>query len=138
MLVSKQESSDQVEQHPEAGVPQPEPNGHVEQATEPVVPPPESDSDDQPETVSEFTFVPKDGSDPITVPGVATAIPEGRQRWFFWKLRKLQGLEQPIFWLEQAGIPDPVQERIMLLGDGEWARFYDEWMHQGAGASPGE
>lgn len=84
-----------------------------------------------------FTFTPKDGGDPITVASVKVAIPEGKQRWFFWKLRKLQGLEQPIFWLDQAGIPDHLQEKIMLLPDQEWARFYEEWMRDG-GASPGE
>jgi hypothetical protein len=59
-------------------------------------------------------------------------------RWFFWKLRKLEGLEQPIFWLEQAKVPDEVQEQIMLLPEADWGRFYEEWMAEGYGATPGE
>jgi hypothetical protein len=93
---------------------------------------------EEPEAPKDFTFHPQDGSDPITVTSVQEAIPPGKQRWFFWKLRKLQGLEQPIFWLDQAGIPDHLQEKIMLLPDQEWARFYEEWMADGAGATPGE
>jgi hypothetical protein len=85
-----------------------------------------------------FTFTPADGSPPITIPAVAEVIPPGKHRWFFWKLRKLEGLEQPIFWLEQAKVPDEVQEQIMLLPEADWGRFYEEWMAEGYGATPGE
>lgn len=117
-----------------------ETNGHPEPekapvSGEPEIPDPGPDKvDDERKT---FTFHPKDG-EPVEVHRVGEAIPYGRQRWFFWKLRKLQGLEQPIFWLEQAGIPEDLQERIMLLDDAEWARFFEEWMADGSGVSPGE
>lgn len=99
---------------------------------------PPTDAEPEADDPPTFTFHPKDGSPDIIVASVKVALPEGKQRWFFWKLRKLQGLEQPIFWLDQAGIPDHLQERIMLLSDEEWARFYEEWMADGSGASPGE
>lgn len=96
-----------------------------------TLPPAESDDqvpdDAASPSESEFVFHPEEG-EPITVPRVTTAIPAGKHRWFFWKLRKLQGLEQPIFWLEQAQIPESVQEQIMLLPDAEWGRFFEEWM----------
>jgi hypothetical protein len=89
-------------------------------------------------TNGHFTFTPANGT-PITVDRMSVAIPPERHRWMFWKLRKLQGLEQPIFWLDQANVPEQVQEQLMLLPLDEWNRFFTEWMDDnGNGATPGE
>jgi hypothetical protein len=108
-------------------------NGHAEAevVAEKVVEP-----EVTPEVVTPppFVFQPKNG-DPITVPPILTCIPEGKYRWVFWKLRKLTGYDQPIFWLELAKVSDPVQEQIMLLSEDEWTRFFDEWMASGTGGA---
>jgi hypothetical protein len=122
-----------VELTGEATSPPVETNGHSEVAAEIVEP-----EVVEPKPVPQFTFHPKGDGGPITVPVVMTAIPEEKQRWFFWKLRKLVGFEQPIFWLEQAHISDDIQERLMLLPDQEWSRFFEEWMAYGTGGTAGE
>lgn len=75
---------------------------------------------------------------PITVIAAKHLIPKGSERWFFNKLRDKQGLDQPRFWLEQARVPALLQERIMLLSDEDFTRFYTDWQKESFGAGPGE
>lgn len=76
--------------------------------------------------------------EPIRVPKASTVITPGCERWFFNQLRDLTGLDQPRFWLLQAKVPQPLRQRIMLLDDADFIRFFNEWQKDSFGADSGE
>jgi hypothetical protein len=75
---------------------------------------------------------------PIVVPKVKVVIPPGSERWFFSQLRQREGLAQPLFWLTQAKVDQSTIDRVMLLPDHEFNRFFTTWQEDSFGAGPGE
>lgn len=104
-------------------------NGHID---------PEVVTSDEvkPAPVTEFVFTPEGDDEAITVPIVV--VPYVKQRWFWLQLSELEGLAQQKFWLKFAEVPFPVIERIFLLNDAEFIRFFNDWIEASNGASPGE
>jgi hypothetical protein len=69
---------------------------------------------------------PKDpaGDAPIVFPAIFTIRPDYH---FMWKLRKLDQVQQSFEWMDQASVPDEIQERVTWLSDDEQARFFMGW-----------
>lgn len=88
--------------------------------------------DPYPDEFPRFTFWPGPeaaksiGKDPIIAPSFVTIKPT---KHFIWKTRK-DPMQQDNMWLDAAGIPDRIQERIVLLPDDEYKRFWAEWVSQ--------
>jgi hypothetical protein len=121
---------------------------------------PEAAPEPEPVTVELFTFHPAEARNtfppsiveafgdvnkanewlkqPIEIVPAKTVVPVGCERWFFTKIRSLTGLDQPLFWLTEAKVNPDLQERIMLLTDGDFMRFFDEWQKASFGADQGE
>lgn len=113
-------------------------NGHVdpEVVTPDEVTPDEVIAEVPEKKPAEFVFTPEGDDEPITVPLVT--VPYVKQRWFWLQLSELEGLAQQKFWLKFAEVPFPVIERIFLLNDAEFIKFFNDWIEASNGASPGE
>ena len=85
-----------------------------------------------------YTFKPANGEE-IVFPHISEVNADAH---FFWKIYTLNEMFQAFEWMNKAGVPRDVQERVMLLGDAEKARFFSGWFSavttpQGV-APPGE
>lgn len=88
-----------------------------------------------------YVFQPSNASEPpIVFPDIRGVQPTYH---FMWKLRKLDQVQQSFEWMDLAGVPDPIQERVATLPDADQGRFFLGWFSpaippvQGAGP-PGE
>lgn len=70
-----------------------------------------------------YTFNPRRGA-PIVFPHISEVDADAH---FFWKIYKLNEMFQAFEWMEKAGVPRDVQERVMLLDDNEKAEFFSGW-----------
>lgn len=85
-----------------------------------------------------YTYKPANG-DPIVFPHISEVEADAH---FFWKIYSLNEMFQAFEWMNKAGVPRDIQERVMLLGDAEKQRFFSGWFSaittpQGV-APPGE
>lgn len=85
-----------------------------------------------------YTFTPKSGA-PIVFPHITEVDADAH---FFWKIYSLNEMFQAFEWMNKAGVPRDVQERVMLLPDAEKSEFFSGWFSavttpQGV-APPGE
>lgn len=85
-----------------------------------------------------YTFKPAKG-EPIVFPHITEVEADAH---FFWKIYTLNEMFQAFEWMNRAGVPRAIQERVMLLDDDEKAKFFNEWFSavttpQGV-APPGE
>ena len=75
-----------------------------------------------------FVFTPtaggRAGDAPSVFPHITTIRPDYH---FMWKLRKLDQIQQSFEWMDVAGVPDPIQERVTLLSDADQAAFFSGW-----------
>ena len=75
-----------------------------------------------------FVFTPTEGSKagpaPIVFPHITTIRPDYH---FMWKLRKLDQIQQSFEWMDMAGVPDDIQERVTLLTDADQGKFFTAW-----------
>jgi len=97
-----------------------------------------SDVASEPET---FTWEPKSGGEPIVLPSAAAAVPRGKTLAFFYQMNKRKGnfVDQAMFALTSAGVPETVQDRIFIeLDDEESLELVNAWASEIAGATPGE
>ena len=105
-------------------------NGHVNGATE-LAPPERVELPPKPThpygDVSLFTYPsPSDGGPPIVFPHIAAV--EGVYH-LFWKIRKqkLSPMDVTYEWMDAAGVPDDVQERVVKLPPPEMGQFFQSW-----------
>lgn len=86
-----------------------------------------------------YTFNPADGSGAIIFPHISEVDADAH---FFWKIYQMNEMFQAFEWMNKAGVPLAVQERVMLLPDAEKQAFFAGWFSavttpQGV-APPGE
>lgn len=86
-----------------------------------------------------YTFNPAGGGDPIIFPHISEVNADAH---FFWKIYQMNEMFQAFEWMNKAGVPLAVQERVMLLPDAEKQGFFAGWFSavttpQGV-APPGE
>ena len=71
-----------------------------------------------------YTFNPADGSDPIIFPSISEVDADAH---FFWKIYQMNEMFQAFEWMNKAGVPLFIQERVMLLSDLEKQSFFAGW-----------
>lgn len=114
-------------------------------APEEFIPTPKADDEQAPVVNSlygdkqTYTFNPAGSGDPIVFPHISTVDADAH---FFWKIYQMNEMFQAFEWMNKAGVPMFVQERVMLLPDEEKQRFFAGWFSavvtpQGV-APPGE
>lgn len=86
-----------------------------------------------------YTFSPIGSEIPIVFPHISTVEADAH---FFWKIYQMNEMFQAFEWMNKAGVPMFIQERVMLLPDAEKQRFFAGWFSavvtpQGV-APPGE
>jgi hypothetical protein len=90
--------------------------------------PPETPEHPYGESTRVFVFTPRPGSRagdaPIVFPHITTIRPDYH---FMWKLRKLDQIQQSFEWMDQAKVPDDIQERVTLLDDDDQGNFFMQW-----------
>lgn len=64
------------------------------------------------------------GDAPIVFPHITTIRPDYH---FMWRLRKLDQIQQSFEWMDMAGVPDTIQERVTLLSDDDQGKFFRDW-----------
>lgn len=114
----------------------------------PPEPGPEVDKDRVPshpygEGVKLYIYHPKDGSAPIVFPHISEVRPTQK---FFWQIYKMNEMFQSFEWMNLAGVPREIQERVLDMGERdiyEQANFFRDWFApisrpQGGLAPPGE
>lgn len=92
------------------------------------------------ETPEGFTWEPKDGGEPITLPPFNTVRPRNKAMWFEYQLEKrsYSMVAQIRFMLECAAVPEVVCDCIFDLSDEELLDLINGWSSSVAGASLGE
>ena len=93
--------------------------------------------------VEVYVYRPKDGSAPIVFPAINTVRPTQK---FFWKIYQMNEMFQSFEWMNLAGVPKNIQERVLDLGETnvyEQAEFFRGWFApisrpQGGMTPPGE
>lgn len=73
-----------------------------------------------------FIFDPADGSPPIVFPRVGTLNVTPK---FMWKIYDLNELFQSFEWMNLAGVPRDIQERVIDLPQVDRARFWSSWFN---------
>jgi hypothetical protein len=73
-----------------------------------------------------FVFRPNDGSPPIVFPRVGTLEVSAK---FMWKIYDLNELFQSFEWMNLAGVPRDIQERVLDLPTTERSRFWGSWFN---------
>lgn len=98
-----------------------------------TVPPPEPD----PEVVHPYgknkpiyVFKPSDGSAPIVFPRIQT-VPVTTK--FMWKIYNLAEVFQSFEWMNLAGVPRDIQERVVDLPVVERTKFWAGWFNDATG-----
>lgn len=74
-----------------------------------------------------YVYRPKDGSAPIVFPHISEVRPTQK---FFWKIYRMNEMFQSFEWMNLAGVPMSIQERVMDLGERdvfEQAEFFRGW-----------
>jgi hypothetical protein len=71
-----------------------------------------------------YKYTPKDGSTSIDFPHINTVRTDPK---FYWKIYGLNEMFQAFEWMNQAGVPREIQERVMDLPDAEKTVFFDGW-----------
>lgn len=74
-----------------------------------------------------YVYRPKDGSLPIVFPHITEVKPTEK---FFWRIYKLNEMLQSFEWMDFAGVPRYIQERVIDLGEQdrlEQAEFFRGW-----------
>ena len=74
-----------------------------------------------------YVYHPSDGSAPIIFPAITEVKPTQK---FFWRIYKLNEMLQSFEWMEFAGVPRGIQERVIDLGERsieEQAQFFRGW-----------
>lgn len=121
----------------DSAVPSPSTNGQAAQEEVDAAPANKKVSfttydDPYPDEMVRFSYWPQGqaeqivGKDPIIVPAFVTVQPS---KHFIWKTRK-DPMQQDNMWLDAAGIPDRIQERIVLLPDDDYKDFWRKWVAQ--------
>lgn len=80
--------------------------------------------DPYPEGVPRHFFLPAAGGPPIVFPAFTSLRPP---RKFIWSIYKKNAMIQGFEWMNFAGVPERIQERVVDLTDGEYQRFWKEW-----------
>jgi len=75
-------------------------------------------------TKNTYTFTPADGGEPIVFPHITEVQADA---YFFWKIYELNEMFQAFEWMNKAGVPRAVQERVMRLPDAEKSEFFSGW-----------
>lgn len=71
-----------------------------------------------------YTFNPTDGSDSIIFPSISEVNADAH---FFWKIYQMNEMFQAFEWMNKAGVPLAIQERVMLLSDADKQTFFSGW-----------
>lgn len=80
--------------------------------------------DPYPPETPRYHFLPKDGTPAIVFP-TFTSLRPGRK--FIWRIYKMNALVQGFQWMNLAGVPERIQERVVDLPDDEYERFWAGW-----------
>lgn len=102
-------------------------NGHAVDEDGPALAAPERVPDHPYGDVALFTYEkPSDGGRPIIFPHIGAV--KGVY-YLFWKIRKqkLSPMDMTYEWMDAAGVPDAVQERVVKLPDAEMGQFFKSW-----------
>jgi hypothetical protein len=73
-----------------------------------------------------FVFQPADGSAPIVFPRIGTLKVTAK---FMWRIYDLNELFQSFEWMNLAGVPRDIQERVIDLPQVDRARFWSSWFN---------
>jgi hypothetical protein len=73
-----------------------------------------------------FVFQPADGSAPIVFPRIGTLEVTAK---FMWRIYDLNELFQSFEWMNLAGVPRAIQERVIDLPQVDRARFWSSWFN---------
>jgi len=73
-----------------------------------------------------YVFTPNNGTDPIVFPKIHTVPVDAK---FMWKIYDLAEIFQSFEWMNLAGVPRDIQERVVDLPTSERTRFWSGWFN---------